>query len=153
MKARRYDNAHVPSVVDIDAYCKSWTDWWKSCQPLWRGDKGWPLPQVSDGTATWGKLCARGKNGLFLVIMSTTWWAHSLKTADQRRFFEEAMDDIRWVIEQQLKAPSLPNMPVANKNIPGTSTSDSNANVPTWLQRGGNKRTAKPSRRLLEAIS
>jgi hypothetical protein len=152
MKARCYDDDHIPCVLDVDAYREAWTSWWVACQPSWRRGEGWPLPKEGVENATWGKLAARGKNGLFLVVMSTTWWAASLKSADQRHFFKEAVDDIRWVIEQQLKAPPVLDAPAVDKSTPSTSKPDSTA-VPTWLQRERSKRLAKPSRRLLESMS
>jgi hypothetical protein len=152
MKARHYDNDHIPCVLDVDAYCETWTSWWVACQPSWRRGEGWPLPKERAENATWGKLAARGRNGLFLVVMSTTWWAASLKSADQRRLFEGAVDDIRWVIEQQLKTPMVLDAPAVDGNSPDPSKPDSTT-VPTWLQRDGSKRSAKPSRRLLEALA
>ena len=152
MKARSYSDAHIPCVSDVEVYRNTWMKWWTACQPSWRQDKGWPFPKEPAGNTTWGKLSARGKNGLFLIIMSTTWWAASLKSASERTPFEEAVNDIRWVIEQQLKAPSAPSMPATNENAPATSKTDSSA-VPVWLQRQGGKRMTKPSRRLLEALT
>lgn len=121
MKGRCYGDRDIPCVLNVEAYRKTWVEWWTSCQPSWRQDKGWPLPKVQAKKTTWGKLSAQGKNSLFLVIMLTTWWAPSLQSDDQRHFFKEVMDDIRWVIEQQLEIASTPNEPPIDENVPGTS--------------------------------
>ena len=152
MKARRYDNNHIPCLTDVEAYRKSWVRWWMACQPSWRQDKEWPLPKERVEGATWGKLSARGRNGLFLVVMSTTWWASSLKSIEQRDFFEVAVDDIRWVMEEQLQLPPTPTPPTVEKDTTTASKLDPST-LPVWLQRKGSKRATRPSRRLLEGLT
>jgi hypothetical protein len=152
MKTRLYGDDDIPHVEDIDVYQQSWISWWMACQPPWRKDKAWPLPKERAEKATWGKLSARGRNGLFLVVMSTTWWAPRLQSADHRRVFAEAVGDVLWVIEQQLKDSPGPNTPAVQEVAPSIPEPNSST-LPTWLQRpGGGKRLTKPSRRLIEAM-
>ena len=152
MKAQRYSDDHIPCVTDVATYQKLWIDWWTACQPPSRWGKGWPLPKEQVEKAAWGKLSARGKNGLFLVVMSTTWWAASLKSADHRRVFAEAVDDIRWVVEQQLANSLISDTPAVGKNAHSTPKSDAST-LPTWLRREGDgKRVARPSHQLKEAM-
>lgn len=88
---------------------------------------------------------------MFIVVMSTTWWATSLESADDRRSFDEAVDDIRWVITQILKslsAPGIPNAPRNNPPPPGPR-----GPIPAaanWYARPAGKRQPKLTRKLLE---
>lgn len=104
----RYNDNHIPSVTNVEAFHQNWVHWWVACQPPWRQNQEWPLPKERVEDVSWGKLAARGKNGLFLVIMTTAWWATALRSDDQRHLFEAAVDDIHWVIEQQLQLPPIP---------------------------------------------
>ena len=162
MKARLYTADRIPHVSDTEAYCKQWIEWWKACQPPWRKTQGWPFSREGHDKAEWGKLAARSKNGLFMVIMSTTWWAASLKPADNRRSFDEAVDDVRWVIERMLESrsgsgttgaiqdPSRPQGP----QVPSSPGNQVPAGLTaTWMARKGGKRQPKPSRALLEKMA
>lgn len=153
MKTRLYTADRIPHVSDVDVYYKQWIAWWTACQPSWQQNHGWPLPRDQCNGIKWGKLAARGQNGLFVVIMSTTWWAASLKSADDRRLFDEAVDDIRWVIEQILKPLSESNTtnPIQNPPSPGDQTPAQP--TATWMARGEGKRKPKPSRALLEKMA
>jgi hypothetical protein len=154
MKARLYSAHHIPFVHDADAYRKMWTVWWVSCQPPWRREGGWPLPRERGTETNWGKLSARGNNGIFLVIMSTTWWLPSLKSVDDKHLFDEAVDDVRWVIEQTLNPPPGSDNPNTTQNLtPLSSTPKPVPSAATWLAHADGKRQAKPSRRLLEKLT
>ena len=90
METRSYASTQVPFICDVGVYSGTWITWWASCQPAWRQNKGWPLPR--DGSATWGaKSWAHGHNGLFLVVMSTAWWASSIQSAKDWVEFESLM--------------------------------------------------------------
>jgi hypothetical protein len=88
---------------------------------------------------------------MFIVVMSTTWWATSLESADDRRSFDEAVDDIRWVITQVLEslpAPGTPNIPRNTPPPPGTQKPPPAA--ANWFARPEGKRQTKLTRKLLE---
>lgn len=144
IKKRLYDDSHTPFISDVDAYRKMWTDWWMECQPAWHRNEGWPPTKERAEGTTWEKLSAAGKNGLFLVVMSTCWWAASLKTTDDRLFFDQAVDDVRWVIEQQLQGRVATDAPPVHED--GLNTPEC-APVPLlpYLQRKGEKRQVKPT--------
>lgn len=116
MKPRSYETRHIPFISDIGAYSEKWIDWWTSCQPSWRQSEDWPLPREGPGPVNWPiRTCARGKSGLFLVVMSTTWWACSIQSEDDWGKFDEAVDDLHWVIGKAIASyetlsppPSLP---------------------------------------------
>jgi len=153
MKGRSYDAGRLPFVADTNAYGKSWVAWWTACQPTWRQKKGWPLPTEQGNVTNWGKLTARGQNGMFIVIMSTTWWAASLKPTDDRGMLDEAISDVRWVIEQILAPPPAPSTPNITQGLSPTPGIQEPAPVTaTWLMRPDGKRQPKPSRKLLEGM-
>lgn len=152
MKTRGYTDDEIPHIQSIDKYRESWTKWWMNCQPSWRLKKGWPLSRELVKNPTWGKLSTSGTCGLFLVVMSTTWWATSLQSADDRRFFDDAVDDIQWVIDRQLEMSPVPNVPPVDSDPPGVVESDVPA-IPNYLQRGEGKRKPKPTRWLLEGMT
>jgi hypothetical protein len=148
MKYRDYTTDRIPFVSDVASYRNSWILWWTSCQPAWRRSKGWPLPREDEGTTNWVKVGIRGQNGLFLVVMSTTWWAYSIKSEEEWREFDEAVEDVEWVIGQV--AHSLKAL---QGLIPPTQPAPSKKPKPSasWMVRDTAKRQPKPSRRLLEA--
>jgi len=149
MKVRKFSADNVPFVSDLSSYRDHWVKWWTSCQPAWRRGKGWPLPREDEGTTNWVKVGARGQNGLFLIVLSTAWWAYSIRSEKEWAEFDEAVDDLKWVIGQvtvslmalQTSRPSI--QPVSPKKTPESS-------VP-WMTREAGKRQPKPSRKLVEA--
>lgn len=150
MKARGYKDSDIPYISDVGAYSKAWISWWRACQPSWRQTQEWPLPKEAPIGARWEKLAARGQNGMFIVVMSTTWWAIAIESPDHYRVFDEAVDDVRWVIEQVLNSSSG----VTNTSqvpSPEPSSTDT-APGATWMKRGDGKRRSKPSRVLLESM-
>jgi len=150
MKGRSYSADDIPFVLDVGAYSKSWILWWTACQPAWRKSTGWPLSREKDTNADWGKLAARGQNGMFMVVMSTTWWATSLESAEDRYLFDEAVDDIRWVIMQVLESLPAPSTPEVPHDIPPPpETCKSIPAAASWFVRPEGKRQSKLTRKLL----
>ena len=149
MKDRRYTTDHIPFVPDVRFYYDNWTAWWTLCQPAWRQGKGWPLPRDNTGTTNWGKVGARSQSGLFLVVMSTTWWALSIKSEEEWALFDDAMGDVQWVIDQVIDW--IKAMPVPTSPQPSPPRKPGGFSGATWMSRSDGKRQPKPSRRLLEA--
>lgn len=155
MKTRSFSPDRLPYIFDTGAYGRMWTAWWMACQPSWRQDRGWPIPKERDSNAKWGKLTARGQNGMFIIVMSTTWWAASLKPTDPRDTFDEAVDDLKWVIEQMIESLLLPvprTTEVAQDPSPAQGAQIP-ASTATWQAREEGKRKSRPSRRLLESLN
>ena len=150
MKSRSYNAKDIPFISDLGLYAREWTEWWTLCQPLWRQNGGWPLPRDDQNATNWCKVGGRGRNGLFLVVMSTTWWASSVQSAKDWVEFDEAVEDIQWVIDQVVTSvEALPSaMPPMRSVTPQELVPAQGA---TWMVREGGKRQSKPSRRLLEA--
>lgn len=145
IKARSYDARHIPHVPDANMYHTCWLQWWTVCQPAWRKANGWPFLKEGDTGVGWGKLASRGQNGMFVVIMSTTWWAFSIKSPEERHAFEEAVDDVRWVLEELLKLHSTSNTP---DPLPPPGPPNAPISTATWLTRSAGKRQSKPSYKL-----
>ena len=150
MKARSYKLDQIPFISDVGLYFKKWSTWWTLCQPAWRQGKGWPLPTNDpDGTDLSIKAISRGQNGLFLVVVSTAWWASSIRSTKDWDEFDEVVKDVQWVIDQGaklLKAISVPVSPVCSDPPQDPAP----APGATWMAREDGKRRPKPSRRLLE---
>ena len=145
MKTRSYDTQHIPFITDVESYSKTWVAWWTQCQPAWRQSNEWPLPRDIPSSAKWGiKGGARGQNGLFLVVISTAWWASSIQSEEAWVVFDEAVDDIQWVIDQTINA--LKSLPAPH------DASETSVPAPgaAWMARQDGKRQSKPSRRLRE---
>ena len=86
--------------------------------------------------------------------MSTAWWAASLQPTDDRGTFEEAVDDLRWVIEgilDPLPVPRTQGAPQSPTPLPGSGKPVSTA--ATWQARRDGKRQSKPTRKLLESLN
>ena len=156
IKNRSFTPNHTPFVSDVPSYRKSWILWWTSCQPSWRR-KAWPLPRDNEGTTNWMKIGARGRSGLLLVVLSTAWWAFSIKSNEEWVIFDEAVDDVEWVIGQvtdsskALEASTpAPAKPAPAKPAPSKKSQKPKSNV-GWLVRPAGKRQPKPSRKLLES--
>lgn len=150
IKARSYNPRNIPHVPDVTAYSDGWKKWWMSCQPAWRQDKGWPLPRENTSAANWAiKAGARGRNGLFLVILSTAWWASSVQSTKDWAEFDEAVDDVQWVIEQAIDASK--GLPAPASLVPPNAVQPPDpAPAQTWMARSEGKRQARPSRRMIE---
>jgi hypothetical protein len=151
MRVREYAQDRIPFISDVASYRESWMEWWTSCQPAWRQGVGWPLPREHEGTTNWVKVGVRGQSGFFLVVMSTAWWAYSIKTEEEWSQFDEAVEDVEWVIGQvtcSLKASLGPIQPTR----PATSDkSQKPKSTASWMVRDSGKRQPKASRRLLES--
>lgn len=118
MQKRSYAADRIPFIPDVPSYRNSWVEWWTLCQPSWRQNKGWPLPRDNASRTDWLKVIARGQNGLFLVVLSTAWWAYSIVSERDWVEFDEVVDDIQWVIDNvlgSLKALPPPVLPVPPK--------------------------------------
>ena len=90
---------------------------------------------------------------MFLVVLSTAWWATSVKSADEQHSFNEAVDDIRWVIERRLILSSKPSASnIIQDTRPPKNTPEPMPIAPFLVCSEG-KRQPRPSRRAREAYS
>lgn len=99
----------------------------------------------SEGNGSWEDFPAHGQNGIFLVVMATCWWARAMESAEDFALFEEAVDDILWVIQELTRTHSSP--PASDEPQPPASES--------WTRtfsRDNGKRAVKPSQRVRDTI-
>ena len=99
-----------PVISDTATYARTWTSWWIKCQPPDCSTTLWPLPCKPLSPAQWGKLMKGGKYGMFLFLMSLSWWVKSseLVQAD----FIAAMEDLHWVLQQLTDTLTTPTLPL-----------------------------------------
>ena len=81
--------------------------------------------------------------------MSTTWWAASITSEQDWVEFDEAVDDVHWVVDQildlleNLPAPTPPSLSEISQNLPSSSRAG-------WMARTDGKRQLKSTELLLE---
>ena len=150
MKTWSYKPHQIPFISNIDSYYRKWTTWWTSCQLAWCQNKGWPLLMDILSYTNWGiKASACGQNGLFLIIMLTAWWASSIKSKKDWARFDEAVEDIWWVIDQAIN--SLEVLPVPTPPASPNATQEPPPILGVkWMSCADGKRQVKPSCWLLE---
>ena len=78
--------------------------WWEGLQPSWRQQETWPLSRDPPTDGDWVVLRRGGINGFFLVVMCLSWWAPVARLAKERQAFDEARDDVAWVLERLLES-------------------------------------------------
>jgi hypothetical protein len=89
---------------------------------------------------------------LFLVIISTAFWASSIESADDWADFDRAVDDVTWVISQIMDViEKLP--PVPQPAPPEAPKQQAPSKGGKWMVRGAEKRVVKPSRKMKEVMS
>ena len=106
----RCDFNKVPEILSLAHYREMWIRWWKSLQPTWRcpddiSECPWPLPRKlpSDHGMLWEKLLAGGKDGLFVVVMSLSWWILKCpQDGEEISELEKALVDVSWVLANML---------------------------------------------------
>ena len=152
LKGRKYAEKFLPVVDDIRRYRDNWVGWWSASQPKWRSTESWPFPKGDKGSGSWEDFPARGSNGIFLVIMTMCWWAKALESTDDFIQFEEAVDDIHWVINQFADAHSPPSASDEPQPPPSASRPPPSASWPHTFSRSDGKRAVKPSQRVRDAL-
>ena len=88
----------IPTIESVQTYKDEWVKWWTKAQLEWRNVERWPFSQDNTGTGDWGDLFSSGKDGLYIVIMSLSWWVHTLDLGADSKVYE-AISDVSWVME------------------------------------------------------
>jgi hypothetical protein len=162
----------VPTVISAHVYGTEWVKWWTAAQPRERKTQQWPLSMDSTSDISWSKFPANGKDGIFLAVMGLSWWAAAVRSLDEVVFFEQAVTDLHWVVQElvrtrttQISPPSLPpsqdeSNPLQHDLTPRPSSSSSRppASLPRPRvstlgvhihPRGEGKRIIRPTRKAL----
>ena len=130
----------VPSIPSCLTYQKFWIAWWSSIQPAWRHAENWPLPRKLSVDGPWDNLLVRGKDGLFVVVMSLLWWIiEEAKGESEASELNEAIADVSWVLAKLVSVLS----------VRGTSPTSSHpaSSHPTSSHLSSSARLSTPSRR------
>jgi hypothetical protein len=101
-------------------------------QPTWRlpGEPNQRLirSETLSGDG-WNDLCKGGKNGIFLVILCTAWWADfSVPAVDASRVsgsLMEMLDDLQWVMQKmvsKIKGSTTQTRVDENRTLSGSNT-------------------------------
>ena len=90
--------ARPPAIPQIELYAAQWQDWWSRMQPDWR--RG-PDGLLRDRDGPWDKLAVPGQNGMFIVLVSLSWWrAIALESGLTLETCDECTQDVRWVLHK-----------------------------------------------------
>ena len=135
LKTGKRSLERIPVIVDANSYGTEWVKWWKAAQPKERDAEQWPFPRSVNGDAGWHRFPAIGKDGIFVAVMALSWWASAIKSPNEITFFEEAVTDLHWVIQELMRVkktceplPSLPPPPVEfDIRQPGSTLSQPNS--------------------------
>jgi hypothetical protein len=144
IRGRKYTERFIPVVNDVRRFQDEWVGWWTASQPKWRCTQSWPFPQDHEDGGSWDDFPARGQNGVFLAIMATCWWARAVESAEDLALFEQAVEDIHWVIKECIRAQS-----------PSASDEHLPPALGSWTRtfaRGDGKRAVKPSQRVRDGL-
>lgn len=92
--------------------------WWTKAQLEWRNVEYWPFSQDDTGTGDWGDLFSSGKDGLYIFIMSLSWWVHTLDPGADPKVYK-AISNVSWVMEHIITSLSADAI-VSNSSPPAT---------------------------------
>ena len=123
-----------PVVSDTVAYAESWRLWWIECQPKDRATAQWPLPREPLSMVQWGRLMNGGKHGVFLFVVSLSWWVKSSEPAPSSPGLAAAIRDLNWVLHQLTDALTTPAL-----EAPDTSRSKRKIILTDKAVAGGEK--------------
>lgn len=86
-------------ILSLSEYQAFWISWWKGLQPPWRSTEEWPLLRDSQVVDGWDKILVGGKDGLFVVMMTLSWWiSESARGVGGGSELKEAITDVSWVV-------------------------------------------------------
>jgi hypothetical protein len=98
---RKYDTP--PNIPDHAKYAAAWWTWWIAHQPEWREAR--KLLQDTHKGEKWSQLCRGGSNGIFMLILSLSWWLGAI--GEPSADILKAIRDVSWVFDQLLAPPDL----------------------------------------------
>lgn len=119
-------------IKSIQTYEDKWVKWWTEAQPKWRNTRNWPFPQDDVGTGDWDDLFLGGKDGLYIVVMSLSWWAHARDPVVDSKV-EDAISDVCWVMGHLIT--SLSAVTAYDSTPPATPPPPTNHPEPTTKRR------------------
>jgi hypothetical protein len=79
--------------------------WWAEMQLEWQDIQDWPFVQNDNGVGDWGCLVEGGKDGMFVVVVSLSWWILAQDPSENSRL-HGAIADVTWVLNHLIIALS-----------------------------------------------
>lgn len=109
--ARNYKKAPSLAGGRLRQFVEEWKQWWAELQPKWRNTKDWPFERQSSTKGSWETLLLGGPNGIYLIMISLSWWVSAVTkdSQDGKDWHEalEALKEVHWVFSQLLKSMAL----------------------------------------------
>jgi hypothetical protein len=103
-RARKFSN--IPTIK-VGEFVGAFREWWKALQPPNRDmSSGWPPPRDLSDDTDWSSLSHTGRNGVFLVMMSLSWWAHHATSPALVAEFDNVVEDVNWAFTTIVKFTS-----------------------------------------------
>lgn len=102
-RAREKKYAYMPVIPDVSALLRQWRVWWAELQPEVRG-RSWPLEEVDSDDIEWDTLQEGGRLGIILALLSLSWCVRAVRKVGDRKDVAEAVEDVRYVLEQMASA-------------------------------------------------
>ncbi|TDL15972.1 hypothetical protein BD410DRAFT_808467 [Rickenella mellea] len=88
-----------PNIANPANFGVRWRVYYRSLQPVARL-AGSSLRKVECSPADWGRLLKGGRRGLFLLLLSFSWWSTNTKLKKERELVYEMVEDLKWVFQQ-----------------------------------------------------
>ena len=103
LKTGKRSLERVPIIASARTYGTEWVKWWTTAQPQERDTQQWPFSRDPLEDVCWRQFPANGKDGIFLAVMALSWWASTVRSSDEVGFFEEAVANLHWVIQELIR--------------------------------------------------
>lgn len=84
----------ILDIRDIEAFGKTWTEWWRDINPLWR-KAATPMLRT-DGD--WASLDLLGPNGFLNILICLKWWRERLE--QESPAWRNRVEDMLWVLKR-----------------------------------------------------
>ncbi|KAJ7120486.1 hypothetical protein C8R43DRAFT_1136871 [Mycena crocata] len=89
-----------PAISDVYSFVTRWWKWWETINPVWRKRTGTPVRLEQCGDGDWSSLAHTGPNGLLNALICLRWWRDALRGNLDVQGWEEAVGDVRWVLQR-----------------------------------------------------
>lgn len=103
--------AKAPSI-DVTNFGRQWKAWWAALQPSWRDTANWPFDRAISGDEDWCTLRWGGSNGVFLILLSLSWW-WTQESGNTRQSANDAVQDVCWALGSIVHQGKVPMEPQA----------------------------------------
>ena len=111
MRFDRRDLKKIPkNLGSEEEYSEAWAQWWAGLQPDWRPRDEDGSIRSGEGEGPWDDLVVPGSNGMFIVLLSLSWWKH-IATEKTLLSWNNAVQDVNWVLHQMAESHIAPMVP------------------------------------------